>query len=278
MKKKLLALGFALLYISASASAQVGEVSFSRSAKTADGASEFKSSEFIFAHVKFSQPLDSLLTLNDRPVTLLTEYYSKGKLLEEEMFGFEPAKVKSAKQSTIVLPVISEPAGDVPAFGKNLFAIRLPAALAKLPEGTHEIEFRMKSYNYKDAAEAMSTGKFMLIVEAGARAWYQKNEKEAYDAFTKRGVTTVIASERDLAMGVIGGTAVITLFNNCGTSVWLRKALGSDKREYRLAPGQEMKYDRNSGGLEEWNFKTLRWGALNRVWEPDASGKAKICK
>ena len=124
----------------------------------------------------------------------------------------------------------------------------------------------------------MSTGKFVLVMDAGAKAWYAKNEKDAYEALTKRGVTTVIASERDVAMGVVGGTNVITLVNNCGKSVWLRKASGSDKREYRLAPGQDMKYDRDTGYLEEWNFTTQRWGMLTKVWEPDSTGKAKICQ
>jgi len=159
-----------------------------------------------------------------------------------------------------------------------LLTIRLPAALAKLAPGKYEIEFKLKSYNYKDAAETMSTGKFVLVMDAGAKAWYAKNEKDAYEALTKRGVTTVIASERDVAMGVVGGTNVITLVNNCGKSVWLRKASGSDKREYRLAPGQDMKYDRDTGYLEEWNFTTQRWGMLTKVWEPDSTGKAKICQ
>lgn len=258
--------------------AQSGEVTFSKSSKLAESTGEFKSGEFIFAHVKFSQPIAALLTLNDRPVTFLAEYYVKDKMVEEDMFGFDVTKVKGAKQNIIIVPIISDPAGDVPSFGKNLFSTRLPAALAKLPEGIYEIDFKLKSYNYKDASEPMATGKFKLLIEAGAKAWYQKNEKDSYDALTKRGVTGVVVSERDVAMGVVGGSNVITLVNNCGRHVWLRKATGSDKREYRLAPGQEMKYDRDSGYLEEWNFGTKKWTTVSTVWAPDASGKAKICK
>jgi hypothetical protein len=258
-------------------SGQTGEVVFSRSPQTADAATSFNSGEYIFAHIKTAQPIASMLTLNDRPVTFLVEYTSKGKSLEEEMYGFDTAKVRGSKQASFVLPIVSDPAGDVPLFGKNLFAIRLPAALAKLSAGSHEIEFDFKSYNYKDAGESIAKGKFTLVIAADAKAFYAKNEKDSYDAMTKRGVSTVIASSRDVAMGVVGGTSVITLVNNCGRNVWLRKALGSDKTEYRLRPDQTMKYDRDSGYLEEWNFGTKKWGTLNKVFEADASGKSNIC-
>lgn len=278
MKKNKLFLSiFCLLLGAGIVSAQTGEITFSKSSKTADGSTQFKSSEFIFAHVKFKQPISAMLTLNERPVTFLTEFYSNGKMIEDDMFGFDTTKVKGAKEASIVFPIISDPAGDVPSFGKNLFSTRLPAALAKLPEGTHEIEYFVKSYNYKDAAEAMAKGKFTLVIESGARAWYLKNEKDSYDSLTKRGVSSVIASSRDVAMGVVGGTSVVTLVNNCGRSVWLRKSLGSDKREYRLSAGEEMKYDRDSGYLEEWNFGTKKWSTVTKVFQADSTGKAKIC-
>jgi hypothetical protein len=276
--KKIALIAAVIIFTCFGANAQGTELQFSKSAKTADGTTEFKSGDFIYAHLKFAQPIASMLTLNDRPVTFLTEFHSKGKLMEEEMYGFDAAKVKGAKQTSIVLPIVSDPAGDVPAFGKNMFAIRLPAALAALPEGSHEIEFKAKSYNYKDAAEPFATGKFTLVIVPGANAWYKKNEKDSYDAMTKRGVTTVIASERDVAMGVVGGTDVVTLVNNCGRSVWMRKASGSDKREYRLAPGQEMKYDRDGRYLEEWNFGTKKWNMVTRVFSTGPDGKANICK
>ena len=56
-----------------------------------------------------------------------------------------------------------------------------------------------------------------------------------------------------------------------------RKAGSSDKTEYRLSSGQTMKYDRDSGYLEEWNFKTLKWGTVSTVWSADSTGKANIC-
>jgi len=253
------------------------ELSFSKSPKTADGTSAFVSGDFIFAHVTTAKPLASMLTLNDRPVTLSVEFYSGSKLLDEEMYGFEPVKVKGSTQRTFVIPVISDPAGDVPLWGKNLFAIRLPGALAKLPAGNHEITFDLKSYNYKDNSESIAKGKFTLTIEADAKAFYSKNEKDSYESMTKRGVSTVTASARDVAMGVVGGTSVVTLVNNCGRSVWMRKALGSDKTEYRLSPGQTMKYDRDGGYLEEWNFGTKKWNTVSKVWEADATGKANIC-
>lgn len=276
MKFNLSALIIAMLFVGV-VSAQTGEVIFSKSHKTADSAASFNSGEHIFAHVKTPKPIVAMLTLNDRPVTLLVEYMSNGKSLEEEMFGFDTTKVKGSTQTSFVLPVVSDPAGDVPLWGKNLFAIRLPAALAKLPIGSHEIEFDLKSYNYRDATESIAKGKFTLVIGSEARAFYAKNEKDSYEAMTKRGVSTVTASARDVAMGVVGGTSVITLINNCGKSVWLRKSLGSDKSEYRLAPGQTMKYDRDGGYLEEWNFGTKKWSTLAKVFEADASGKANIC-
>lgn len=218
-----------------------------------------------------------MLTFNDRPVTLTVEFTSKGKVLEEEMYGFDQAKVKGTKDSSFVIPVISDPAGDVPLWGKNLFAIRLPGALAKLPAGSHEIDFDLKSYNYKDAGESIAKGKFTLVIAADAKAFYAKNEKDSYDAMTKRGVSTVTASARDVAMGVVGGTNVISLVNNCGRSVWMRRASGPDKTEYRLSPGQSMKYDRDSGYLEEWNFGTKKWNIVSKVWAADSTGKANIC-
>lgn len=277
MKKLSVSLMLMIVFLTVGVNAQKGEITFSKSAKTTENTTEFKSGEFIFAHVKFAQPVAGMLTLSDKPVTFVTEFYSKGKMIDDEMFGFDLAKVKGAKQTTLILPIVSDPAGDIPLWGKNLFSTRLPASLAKLPEGSHEIEYKVKSYNYKDATESLAEGKFTLIIEAGAQAWFKKNEKDSYDAFTKRGVTTVDASARDVAMGVVGGKNVITLVNNCGKSVWMRKLGGSDKTEYRLAPGQEMKYDRDTGYLEEWNFTTKKWNTVSKIWEPGANGKANIC-
>ena len=257
--------------------AQTGEVKFSKSPKSVDGSTSFNSGDYIYAHVKTASPIASTLTFNDRPVTFLVQFSSKGKSLDEEMYGFDQAKVKGVKDASFVLPVISDPAGDLPLFGKNLFAIRLPAALAKLPAGSHEIDFDLKSYNYKDAGESIAKGTFTLVIGVDAKAFYAKNEKDAYDSMTKRGVSTVTASARDVAMGVVGGTNVITLVNNCGRGVWMRKALGSDKTEYRLGPGQSMKYDRDGGYLEEWNFGTKKWNTVSKVWTADATGKANIC-
>lgn len=256
--------------------AQIGTVEFSNSSKTVESKTEFKSGEFIFAHVKFAQPFSGLLKLDDKPLTIVAEYYLNGKLLDDDMFGFESAKVKGTKSAAFVCPVISDPADDVPSFGKNLFSTRLPAALAKLAPGKHEIEFQLKSYGYKDASESMATGKFSILIESGAKAWFQQNERDSYDALTKRGVHGTVVSSRDIAMGATSANA-ITLVNNCGSSVWLRKSLGSDKTEYRLSPNQEMRYDPDAGYLEQWNFKTLKWNTVTKVWQPNAAGKAMIC-
>lgn len=276
MKINLASIVAILLFVVAS-NGQPGQVTFSKSSKAADGTTSFNSGEYIFAHVKTSQPIAAALAFNDRPVTFIVEFSSKGKLLDEEMYGFDEAKVKGAKDASFVIPVISDPAVDVPLWGKNLFAIRLPGALAKLSVGSHEIDFDLKSYNYKDAAESISKGKFTVTITAESKAFYAKNEKDSYDSMTKRGVSTVTTSARDYAMGVVGGKSVITLVNNCGRSVWMRKASGSDKTEYRLSPGQTMKYDRDGGYLEEWNFGTQKWNTVTKVWTADATGKANIC-
>lgn len=277
MKSTIFLLSSILVFVMG-ANSQSGDVRFSKSVKPFEAATEFKSGDYIYAEIKFAAPVGTMLTLNDRPVTFTTEFYSGGKLLDEEMYGVETDRVRASKSVSMMVPVISDPAYDLPQFGKNLFAYRLPAALANLAPGTHEIEFKLKSYNFKDGNDVLAASKFTLTIEAGASAWYKKNEKDAYDAFGKRGVTTVIASERDVALGVVGGKNVITLVNNCGRSVWMRKALGSDKREYRLAPGQEMKYDADGGYLEEWNFGTKKWNTVTKVWEPGPNGKANICK
>lgn len=277
MKKTVLHFVLVVLAFCQTTFAQSNEITFSKSPKTREIVTEFKSGEFIFAHLKFSQPISGILNITEKPVTLIAEYYLKDKMLDGEMFGFEAVHVKKSKANSIILPIISDTTIDVPAFGKNLFSTRLPAVLAKLPEGNHEIEFKLKSYEFKDGNELLVTGKFTIIIESGSRAWYQQNEKDAMAAFSKRGINSVVVSERDYAMGVVGGTSVVTLVNNCGKSVWLRKAIGSDKTEYRLAPGQTMKYDRDSGYLEEWNFGTKKWATVSKIWEPDTSGKANIC-
>lgn len=274
---KFLILVLSIVSFSTICFAQTAEIVFSKSSKSVEAASEFTSGEFIFAHVKFSKPLSGILTVTDKPVTLIAEYYSKGKMIDDEMFGFESANIKSSKQTSIVLPVISDTASDVTIFGKNLFAIRLPLSFAKLPDGKHEIEYKLNSYNYKDGSEPVAVGKFTLSIESGAKSWYAQNGKDAMTAFSNRGITSVNVSARDAAMGVVGGTSIVTLVNNCGKSVWMRKAIGFDKTEYRLSPGQTMKYDRDSGYLEEWNFGTKKWNTVTKIWTTDASGKANIC-
>lgn len=257
--------------------AQTTEIKFSKSSKNAENVSEFKSGEFIYVHLKFAQPLANILTIGEKPTTLIAEYYNKGKMMDDEMFGFEAANVKKSKQSMVILPIISDTANDVNNYGKNLFSVRLPASLAKLPEGKHEIEFKLKSYEYKNGDEPLATGKFTLSVESGSTSWFKQNEKDAMAAFSKRGITSVDVSARDAAMGVVGGTSVITLVNNCGKSVWLRKANSSDKTEYRLAPGDTMRYDRDGSNLEEWNFGTQKWSGVTKVWTVNTNGRANIC-
>lgn len=74
-----------------------------------------------------------------------------------------------------------------------------------------------------------------------------------------------------------GGPQIVTFVNNCKMTVWLRKCIGSDKREYRLSPGATMQYDLNDSYLEQWNFSTGKWGSISYKGVTDGS-KINVCK
>jgi len=74
-----------------------------------------------------------------------------------------------------------------------------------------------------------------------------------------------------------GGPEIVTFMNNCKSTVWLRKSIGSDKKEFRLSPGGSMQYDLNDGYLEQWNFSTGKWGSIGYKGTTDGS-KINICK
>lgn len=74
-----------------------------------------------------------------------------------------------------------------------------------------------------------------------------------------------------------GGPQIVTFVNNCKMTVWLRKNIGSDKREYRLSSGSTMQYDLNDGYLQQWNFSTGKWGSIGYKGVTDGS-KINICK
>lgn len=249
------------------------EIVFSKSPKTADGSTEFKSGEFIYAHIKFNKPISEVLTVETNYISFTSQLYAGSRMLSEEFSaGHDPDKIKNAKETTYVIPIVSDPSFDLFNFGDKKFAFEMPMGLSKLSEGTHEIQLKVKSYAYKDGNDYLATGKFNLTVESGGQAWYKKNEQDSRDAQLRKGSSAKILSASTT------GSSTVTLVNNCGRSVWLRFALGSDKAEHRLSPGQTMKYNSDYGYLEEWNFSTRRWTTVKNMFAADKNGRANICK
>ncbi len=261
-----------LIALSLPAIAQDAEIVFSRSPKAAEGATDFKSGEYIYAHIKFNKPISEVLTVESSYISFTSELYAGSRMLGEEFSaGHDPDKIRSAKETIYVIPIVSDPAFDLFNFGSKKFAFEMPKGLGKLNEGTHEIQLKVKSYAYKDGGDYLAMGKFNLSVESGAQVWYQKNEQAARDAQLRKGSSANILSASTT------GSSVMTLVNNCKRSVWLRFALGSDKKEHRLGPGQTMRYNTDYGYLEEWNFGTKKWTTVKTMFSPDSSGKANIC-
>lgn len=114
--------------------------------KNAPAQSSFENGEFIFTHVQFSKPLSQILTLNGGPVTFHVEYFENGSLIEYEDLGMNEPEIKSATTpGYVVLPVVSDPAGNCVSYKKNLFATYFPPALAKLSAGKHTITAKVFS-------------------------------------------------------------------------------------------------------------------------------------
>lgn len=249
------------------------EIVFSKSAKTADGSTEFKSGDFIYAHIKFSRPISDVLTVGTTSISFASELYAGSRLLGEEFSaGHDPDKIRNAKETSYIIPVVSDPAFDLFNFGAKKFAFEMPRGLSKLTEGTHEIQLKVKSYAFKDGNDYLVTGKFNLTVGNDGQDWYQKNEQAARDAQLRKGSSAKILAPSTTT------SITVTLVNNCGRSVWLRFALGSDKAEHRLSPGQTLKYNSDYGYLEEWNFGTKKWTTVKNMFAADKNGRANICK
>lgn len=259
--------------MSAGVNAQAFEIVFSKSPKVAEPVTEFRSGDFIYAHIKFNKPIGEVLTIGTTNISFTSELYAGTRQIGEEFSaGHDPDRVKAAKDTAYVIPIVSDPAVDLFNIGAKKFAFEMPMALSRLSEGSHEMELKVKSYAYQDGASYIATGKFRLNVESGAQAWYQKNEKDARNAQLRKG------SSANILSASVETSGVITLVNNCKRNVWLRFALGSDKTEYRLGPGQTMRYNTDYGYLEEWNFGTRRWGTVKTMFSADKNGRANICK
>lgn len=166
--------------------AQVGQVSLSQYASKNDGATAFKSGDFIYAHVKLSKPLADLVTIEDgKPVTLSIEILENGKSIERDDFPLDANQVKGKPTAEFVLPVISNPTVPCESFGKYHYATYLPKAFASLSAGAHNLECRVNCYAYKGGREPLASVKFSLTVEADAKAFYEKNAKESYNEMVK---------------------------------------------------------------------------------------------
>jgi len=159
--------------------------------KNAAVQAEFKSGEFIFAHLRMESPFMSMLDLSGANVTFQVEISENGKVLEYEDLGLDATKFKGIQTpGYIVLPIISNPDDNCVSYKKNLFASYLPKAFAGLSAGEHNLQCKISCYNYKDGKVALATGNFKLTVAADAKAWYNKNANLAYKAMAERGVTS----------------------------------------------------------------------------------------
>jgi len=273
MLRKFLLISLVITALGLTVRAQDVEIVFSKSSKDANGAAEFKSGEYIYAHLKFNKPISEVLTVGSTYISFTSELYAGSRLLGEEFSaGHDPDKIRNTKETVYVIPIVSDPAVDLFNFGAKKFAFEMPLGLSKLSEGKHEIQLKVKSGAFRDGTDFLAVGKFNLTVENGGQAWYQKNEKDARDAQLRKG-----SSAKILSPSTTTGS-VITLVNNCGRSVWLRYALGSNKNEHRLSAGQTMRYDTDYGYLEEWNFGTRKWNTVKTMFSADKDGKANICK
>ncbi|MFQ3597370.1 MAG: hypothetical protein SNJ55_05080 [Chloroherpetonaceae bacterium] len=178
---------------------QVGQVSLSQYASKNDGATAFKSGDFIYAHVKLSKPLADLVTVEDgKPVTLSIEILENGKSIERDDFPLDAKQVKGKMAAEFVLPMISNPTVPCESFGKYHYATYLPKAFAKFSAGTHELECRVNCYAYKGGKEPLASVKFSLAVESDAKAFYEKNAKEVYNEMVK-GIAPPSQAEVDAA-------------------------------------------------------------------------------
>jgi hypothetical protein len=199
MKRKFCFALLALTLCNAALFGQVGQASLSQYASKNDGATAFKSGDFIYAHVKLTKPLADLVAIEDgKPVTLSIEILENGKSIERDDFPLDAKQVRGNKAMEFVLPVISNPTVPCEAFGKYHFAIYLPKAFANFSASKHDLECRVNCYAYKGGKEPLAVVKFALVVEADAKAFYEKNAKETYNEMVK-GIAPPSQAEIDAA-------------------------------------------------------------------------------
>lgn len=232
MKQKFFFALLALALCNAPLFGQVGQASLSQYASKNDGATAFKSGDFIYAHVRLPKPLADLVTIEEgKPVTLSIEILENGKSIERDDFPLDAKQVKGNKTAEFVLPVISNPTVPCESFGKYHYATYLPKAFAMLAAGTRNMECRVNCYAYKGGKEPLASAKFSLAVESGAKAFYEKNAKEVYHEMVK-GIAPPSQAEVDAAnakmksmpSGDMGDKYFKVSFKNIGSkvvNVWL---------------------------------------------------------
>ncbi|GAB4404808.1 MAG: hypothetical protein OHK0053_30470 [Microscillaceae bacterium] len=145
-------------------------------------------------------------------------------------------------------------------------------ALAALPPGAQKLTLVAQIQYGKDKKKVVGYRNFTFNSAAG-------NPK--YKAIAEKLGKRINMSEADLNAEwweKFGGPDPVTLVNNCGRTVWLRKSIGSDKREVRIPPGGTFHYDTNEGYLEQWNFGTGRWTSVQNVFTNRQGDKCNICK
>ncbi len=251
--------------------AQEAEIIFSKSMKETEQATEFKSGEPFYALVKFKKPISQVLVPENRMVGITVELYKGKSMIAEESFGgHDPDKFRVAKETNYILPIVSDLKADVFNLGKKeVTAVEMPLAFSRLAPGTHEIEFQLKSLTYKDGEEAFAKGKFTLINDNFSQAWFAKHAQDSRDH-------RLLKSGSGNQTSVTVGTYTVTVTNNCGKTMLIRKAIGVEKTQWLLVSGQKVKLSSALlGSLEQSN--NGRWTSLPYL-TPDDKNNANLCK
>ncbi len=136
---------------------------------------------------------------------------------------------------------------------KSAFSVVFMEALAKLPAGNHKLKF---VYEIASGNDSEFVGLRTVTYKA----------KTGNPTFTKWAEET--QAQIEMSNAELGNLSFLRspsndwvyYENNCGRTVWLRQ---DDYKEYYLYPGDQGKFDRNNGYMEQWNFGTWEWNSVN---------------
>ncbi len=135
---------------------------------------------------------------------------------------------------------------------KKAFSSFFMSALSKLPEGSHDLKII-----YEIAADKDDD-----IVGLRTITFQSKGGNPIYTKWAKLTQEQLEMTESELGnLRFLRSPSAdwAVYVNNCGTIVWLRQ---DQYKEYYLYSGDEGKFDRAGGPLEQWNFGTLKWNNI----------------